>query len=157
MLSKKSKYAIKALLALAKKYEDKTPQRISVISEEEKIPRKFLEAILLELRNQGFVGSKMGASGGYYLSKHPEEIMLSTIIRVTGGPIAMLPCVSLNFYEPCEGECKNEEVCGLRDVIKEVREASIKILSKTSLADVLKREESLRHKFLNPKKQAVKR
>ena len=157
MLSKKSKYAIKALLALAKKYEDKTPQRISVISEEEKIPRKFLEAILLELRNQGFVGSKMGASGGYYLVKHPEEIMLSTIIRVTGGPIAMLPCVSLNFYEPCEGECKNEEVCGLRDVIKEVREASIKILSKTSLADVLKREESLRHKFLNPKKQAVKR
>src|ERR1700756_4613877 len=152
MLSKKSKYAIKALLALAKKYEDKTPQRISVISEEEKIPRKFLEAILLELRNQGFVGSKMGAGGGYYLAKHPEEIMLSAIIRVTGGPIAMLPCVSLNFYEPCE-ECINEEVCGLRDVVKEVREASIRILSKTSLADTLKREDTLRKKFKRPVKQ----
>ena len=157
MLSKKSKYAIKALLALAKNYGDGVPLRISKISEEENIPRKFLEAILLELRNQGFVGSKMGASGGYYLSKHPEEIMLSTIIRITGGPIAMLPCVSLNFYEPCEGECKNEEVCGLRDVIKEVREASIKILSKTSLADVLKREEGLKSKFQKPKKQRVKK
>ncbi len=157
MLSKKSKYAIKALLALAKVYEEKTPMRISVISEQENIPRKFLEAILLELRNQGFVGSKMGATGGYYLIKHPEEIMLSNIIRVTGGPIAMLPCVSLNFYEPCEGECKNEDVCGLRDVIKEVREASIKILSKTSLADVLKRETDLEKKFQKPKKQPVKK
>lgn len=157
MLSKKSKYAIKALLALAQVYEEKTPLRISVISEREHIPRKFLEAILLELRNQGFVGSKMGASGGYYLVKHPEEIALSTVIRVTGGPIAMLPCVSLNFYEPCGGECKNEDVCGLRDVIKEVREASIKILSKTSLVDVLKRETSLNLKFQPAKKQRVKK
>src|SRR4029077_5229423 len=102
MLSKKSKYAIKAVLALARGYADNKPQRISQIAETENIPRKFLEAILLELRNQGFVGSKMGASGGYYLTKHPEEIMLSSVIRVTGGPIAMLPCVSLNFYEPCE-------------------------------------------------------
>jgi Rrf2 family protein len=156
MLSKKSKYAIKALLALSKNYGDGVPLRISKISETEKIPRKFLETILLELRNQGLVGSKMGASGGYYLAKHPEEIMLSTIIRITGGPIAMLPCVSLNFYEPCEGECKNEDVCGLRDVIKEVREASIKILSKTSLADVLKREELLQKKNKKPKKQRVK-
>ena len=151
MLSKKSKYAIKALLALAKVSEEKTPLRISKISETEKIPRKFLEAILLELRNQGFVGSKMGASGGYYLAKHPDEIMLSTIIRITGGPIAMLPCVSLNFYEPCE-ECVNEEVCGLRDVIKEVREASIRILSKTSLADILVREKNLEKKAVTHKK-----
>jgi len=157
MLSKKSKYAIKALLALANVYEDKTPLRISIIAEQEHIPRKFLEAILLELRNQGFVGSKMGASGGYYLAKHPEEIALSTIIRVTGGPIAMLPCVSLNFYEPCGGECVHEDVCGLRDVIKEVREASIKILSKTSLADVLKREDTLLAKFQPAKKQKVRR
>jgi Rrf2 family protein len=154
MLSKKSKYAIKALLALAKNYTDNKPQRISQIAETENIPRKFLEAILLELRNQGFVGSKMGASGGYYLTKHPEEIMLSSIIRVTGGPIAMLPCVSLNFYEPCE-ECVNEDTCGLRDVVKEVREASIRILSKTSLADTLKREEALK-KLQKPKKQRIK-
>ncbi len=152
MLSKKSKYAIKALLALAKVYNEKTPLRISVIAEQEKIPRKFLEAILLELRNQGFVGSKMGASGGYYLAKHPEEIMLSAVIRVTGGPIAMLPCVSLNFYEPCE-ECVDEATCGLRNVVMEVREASIRILSKTSLADTLNREQMLEKKAVKPKKR----
>lgn len=156
MLSKKSKYAIKALLALAKVYEEKTPLRISTIAEQEKIPRKFLEAILLELRNQGFVTSKMGVNGGYHLAKHPEEIMLSNIIRVTGGPIAMLPCVSLNFYEPCE-ECTNEDTCGLRDVVKEVREASIRILSKTSLADTLKREHNLERKLQPTKKQRVKK
>ena len=142
MLPKKSKYAIKALTLLAKNYKDNKPLQISKISEEENIPRKFLEAILLELRNQGLVGSKMGASGGYYLAKHPEEIMLSTVIRSTGGPIALLPCVSLNFYEPCQ-ECENEDTCGLRDVVKQVREASIKILSKTSIADILLREKKL--------------
>jgi len=145
MLPKKTKYAIKALIALAKQFQDKKPLRISQISEEEKIPRKFLEAILLELRNHGLVGSKMGSTGGYYLLKHPEEVMLSTIIRVTGGPIALLPCVSLNFYEPCN-ECVNESICGLRDVVLEVREASIKILSKTSLSDIILREKKLSQK-----------
>lgn len=146
MLPKKSKYAIKALLALAKNYNGLKPLAISEISENEKIPRKFLEAILLELRHQGIVNSKMGPTGGYYLTKHPEEVMLSTIIRSTGGPIALLPCVSLNFYERCE-ECKDEETCGLRDVVLEVREASIKILSKTSLSDILKREKKLMKKY----------
>ncbi|MBM3185598.1 MAG: Rrf2 family transcriptional regulator [Bacteroidetes bacterium] len=146
MLSKKSKYAIKALVSLAKHYGKGVPLKISTISEEEKIPRKFLEAILVELRNNGLVHSKMGASGGYSLAKHPEEIVLSHVIRISGGPIAMLPCVSLNFYESCE-ECVNEEICGLRDVILEVREATIKILSKTSLADLLRREDVLKAKF----------
>ena len=146
MLSKKSKYAIKALIALAKNYGNSKPLRISTISEEEKIPRKFLEAILVELRNNGLVHSKMGASGGYYLAKHPQEIVLSQIIRISGGPIAMLPCVSLNFYETCE-ECANESTCGLHDVILEVREATIRILSKTSLSDMMEREENLRIKF----------
>lgn len=146
MLSKKSKYAIKALICLAKRYDNKVPVKISEISEEEKIPRKFLEAILVELRNNGLLYSKMGANGGYLLAKHPEEIVLSHIIRISGGPIAMLPCVSLNFYEPCE-ECVNESTCGLRDVILEVREATIRILSKTSLSDILQREEGLKKKF----------
>ncbi|MBL7916766.1 MAG: Rrf2 family transcriptional regulator [Bacteroidia bacterium] len=126
-------------------YFDKKPLRISQIAESEKIPRKFLEAILLELKNQGYVGSKMGATGGYYLAKHPEEIMLSHIIRSTGGPIALLPCVSLNYYEKCN-ECKDEITCGLRDVVLEVREASLKILSKTSLTDVILREKRLLRK-----------
>ncbi len=146
MLPKKTKYAIKALLALSKFYQEKKQLKISEIADSEQIPKKFLEAILLQMRNQGIVGSKMGAQGGYYLIKHPEEIMLSQIIRLTDGPIALLPCVSLNFYEPCQ-ECVNEDFCGLRDVVKEVREASIKILSKTSLADVLNRENKLKKKF----------
>ncbi|MBA2614145.1 MAG: Rrf2 family transcriptional regulator [Bacteroidetes bacterium] len=145
MLQKKTKYAIKALLALAREYKENKPMKISVIAEKEAIPRKFLEAIMLELRHHGLVGSKMGSTGGYYLIKHPEEIMLSNVIRLTGGPIALLPCVSLNFYEPCI-ECLNEEICGLRNVILEVREASIKILSKTSLKDILFRENKLSKK-----------
>ncbi len=142
MLPKKSKYAIKAMTALARVYFDKKPKRISQIAKEEKIPRKFLEAIMLELRKHGFVSSKMGVTGGYYLIRHPEEIMLSQIIRATGGPIALLPCVSLNFYEPC-AECENENTCGLRGVILDVREASLKILSKTSLIDLILREKKL--------------
>ncbi|MGE0567082.1 MAG: Rrf2 family transcriptional regulator [Bacteroidia bacterium] len=145
MLPKKSKYAIKALTVLAKAYMENKPVRISHIAETERIPRKFLEAILLDLRRQGFVSSKMGVTGGYYLAKHPEEIMLSNIIRATGGPIAMLPCVSLNFYEKCE-ECVSEELCSLRHVALEVREASLKILSKTSLSDLIFKEKRLLRK-----------
>jgi Rrf2 family protein len=143
MLSKKSKYAIKALVCLAKRYDTKTLLKTSEIAEEENIPRKFLEAILVEMRNNGLVLSKMGAHGGYYLSKHPEEVLLSHVIRISGGPIAMLPCVSLNFYERCE-ECPTEEICSLRSVMLEVREATLKILSKTSLSDLIAREDSLK-------------
>jgi len=146
MIPKRSKYAIKALTALAKVYRDKQHLSIAVIAEKERIPRKFLEAILLQLRNEGLVASKMGANGGYYLIKHPDEIMLSSIIRSTGGPISLLPCVSLNFYEECV-ECPHEELCGLHEVMFEVREASIRILSKTSLADLILREKKLSRKF----------
>ncbi len=142
MLQKKTKYAIKALLELAKRYKEAKPMRISEISETANIPRKFLEAILVELRDHGVVASKMGATGGYYLIQHPEEIMLSNVIRLTRGPISLLPCVSLNFYERCK-ECVSEEECGLRNVILDVRDASIRILSKTSLADILSRESKL--------------
>lgn len=140
MLPKKTKYAIKALMALAKTFDNHQPLRIADIAEDETIPKKFLEAILLDLRRLGIVNSKMGAKGGYYLVKHPEEVYLSDIIRSTGGPISMVPCVSLNFYEKCE-ECPNEYICGLRDVMKEVRDASLQVLSKTSLAELLRREQ----------------
>jgi Rrf2 family protein len=146
MLSKKSKYAIKALTCLSRYYEEKVLLKISTISEQENIPKKFLEAILVELRNNGLLLSKMGANGGYYLAKSPREIFLSQVIRISGGPIAMLPCASLNFYAPCE-ECKDEQTCGLSDVIKEVRDATIQILSKTSISDLVAREESLKQKF----------
>ncbi len=146
MLQKRTKYAIKALILLAREYKEQKPIKISKIAESENIPRKFLEAIMLELQQHKMVGSKMGPTGGYYLAKHPEEIMLSNVIRCTGGPIALLPCVSLNFYEKC-AECKTEEVCGLRSIVLEVREASIKILSKTSLVDIIKRENKLIRKL----------
>jgi Rrf2 family protein len=142
MLPKKTRYAIKALMVLYPTFESKRPMRISDIAENEKIPKKFLEAILLDLRKLGIVNSKMGAHGGYYLSKHPDDIYLSNIIRYTGGPIALVPCVSLNFYEKCD-ECPNENICGLRDVMQEVRDASLHILAKTSLSDLIKREELL--------------
>lgn len=146
MLQKKTKYAIKALVTLARGYADQKPMRISTIAESNNIPRKFLEAIMVSLRNEGIVTSSMGPTGGYILSRHPEEILLSNVIRSTGGPIALLPCVSLNFYESCD-ECPDEHTCGLRDVVLEVREASIKILSKTSLADIIRRENKLIRKM----------
>lgn len=142
MLSKKSKYAIKALIVLAKEYERNQPMLISKIAEDEHIPKKFLEAILLELKKKGILGSKMGAGGGYYLIKNPKDVMLSSVIRLTDGPISLTPCVSLNFYERCD-ECVNEAVCSLRDVAKDVRDASLNILANTSIANLLEREKRL--------------
>ncbi|QNL50522.1 Rrf2 family transcriptional regulator [Olivibacter sp. SDN3] len=141
MLSKKSKYAIKALIVLGKNY-GKEPMQILKIAEEENIPKKFLEQILLEMRNAGILYSKKGAGGGYSLNKDPEDIRLSQVIRLTDGPIALLPCVSLNFYRRCD-ECKTEETCGIRDTFVDVRNAMLQILNDTSIADIIKREANL--------------
>lgn len=138
MLSKKTKYAIRALIALGESFE-KQSLNISTIAEEQKIPKKFLEQILLEMRNAGFLYSKKGAGGGYSLLKDPKEINLVQVIRLTGGPISQLPCVSLNFYQKCE-ECKNEETCGIRDAFLNVRDATLKVLSETSIADLIAKE-----------------
>ena len=116
--------------------------QISRIANEEHIPKKFLEQILLDLRNAGLLYSKKGAGGGYKLIKDPKEIFLVQVLRITGGPIALLPCVSLNFYQRCE-ECIDEGTCGIRDVFVDVRNASLKILTETSIADVIERENSL--------------
>ena len=121
---------------------DKPPMQISKIAEEERIPKKFLEQILLDLRNAGYLYSKKGAGGGYSLNKDPKEIYLVSIMRLTGGPIAMVPCASLNFFHKCE-ECQEETTCGIRDVFINVRDATLKILSETSIADVIDREKSL--------------
>lgn len=141
MLSKKTRYAMKALVVLGKNF-GKEPMQISRIAEEEQIPKKFLEQILLDLRNAGLLFSKKGAGGGYNLIKDPKEIFLVQILRITGGPIALLPCVSLNFYQRCD-ECINEGTCGIRDVFVDVRNASLKILTETSIADVIERENRL--------------
>lgn len=138
MLSKKTRYAIKALVILGKHFGE-APMQIQKIASEEHIPKKFLEQILLDLRNAGLLFSKKGAGGGYGLVKDPAEIFVVQILRLTGGPVALLPCVSLNFYQRCE-ECSNETTCGVRDVFMEVRNATLKILSETSIADLIQRE-----------------
>jgi len=141
MLSKKAKYALKALEYIAKE-SFRSPLLIAEIAEEQRIPRKFLEVILLELRRDGILQSKMGKNGGYFLRKSPKEINIGHVIRLMDGPIALLPCVSYKFYEPCV-ECEDEATCGLHNVMQQVRESTNKILDKVSLADVLKREQKL--------------
>jgi Rrf2 family protein len=142
MLSKKSKYAIKALVALAKHDKNGLPMRIHEISENENIPRKFLEAILLDLRKHGVLGSKLGVNGGYYLIKQADKIILTDIIRLTDGPIALIPCVSLKFYEKCD-DCTDEVTCGLRKVMIQLRDASLTVLSNTTIADIMENEKRL--------------
>lgn len=136
MLSKKTKYAIKALTFLARK-EEKTPTQISVIAKSENIPHKFLESILLELRKAGYLAAKRGKGGGYYLLDSPEELMMSDLIRLLDGPIAMVPCVSLNFYEKCD-DCEDEEKCAIHKIMLQVRDSTLKILKNKSLADLIK-------------------
>lgn len=136
MLSKKTKYAFKALTYLADNI-DKGPILISEISERESIAKKFLEQILLELKNGGFLGSRKGKGGGYYLIKNPKEISLAHIMRMFNGPIALLPCVSLNFYERCD-DCKDEETCKMRSIMIQLRDANLRILLGKTIADLQK-------------------
>lgn len=134
MLSKKSQYAFKALTYLAEKYNE-GPVLISEISKKKKIPLKFLENILLELKKAGILESKKGKGGGYFLKKNPSKVNVANVIRLVNGPIAMLPCVSLYFYERCKN-C-NEKHCALHDMMIQVRDASLNILENRTLKDLL--------------------
>jgi len=136
VISKKTKYGIKALGNLAQKEQGK-PVQIATISEEEHIPQKFLEAILLLLRKSGYLGSKKGKGGGYYLRKAPSEINMAEVFRILEGPIALVPCVSLNFYEPCE-DCPDEEACSVNRLMIEVRDNTLEVLTNRTLADIVK-------------------
>ena len=147
MLSQKTKYAIKALLILAEDYQKRrdNPVLISKIAERGKIPKKFLENILLELKNNGILGSKKGKSGGYRLELKPDEIALGKVIRIFNGPLALLPCVSQTAHQKCD-ECDDETTCGIRMVMAQVREATAGILDRTSLSAVLKNVEDAKVK-----------
>jgi len=134
LLSKKTRYAMIAMIRLAKEYGNGAIM-IGDIAKSENIPRRFLENILLELKNLGFLGSKLGKSGGYFLLKNPEEVTLSDIIRHFEGTIAMLSCVSEKSYQPCEF-CKDESLCKIRSTFKAVRDSTFNILSKTTLKDL---------------------
>lgn len=134
MLSKKTKYGIKALTYLAKQ-PCKNPVQIATISKSENISLKFLESILLTLRKNGLLGSKKGKGGGYYLLKEPNEILMTTIYRILEGPISMVPCVSLNFYEKC-ADCPDENTCSVHKLMIQVRDNTLKIFRNTTLADI---------------------
>ncbi|MGH7493334.1 MAG: RrF2 family transcriptional regulator [bacterium] len=136
MLSKKAKYALQALQYLANE-RGHSPTLISELARKERIPKKFLELILLELKRHGVLQSKKGKGGGYFLGKSPAEINLGYVIRLLDGPLAPLPCVSQTAYMKCQ-ECHDETTCGIRLVMKEVRDATAEILDGTSLADMLK-------------------
>ena len=134
MLSKKSQYAFKALTYLSEKY-DKGPVLISEIARKKKIPLKFLENILLELKKAGILESKKGKGGGYFLKKDPTRVKMASVIRLVNGPIALLPCVSLYFYERCKN-C-DEKHCYLHDMMVEVRDVTLEILENRSLKDLI--------------------
>lgn len=134
MLSKKTQYGLKALGFLAAKY-GQGPVLISEIAKKKKIPIKFLESILLQLKNKGVLDSKKGKGGGYFLANAPKKTTLADAIRIVDGPIAMIPCVSLNFYQKCK-DC-DEATCGLNKAMKFTRDATLKILEKKTLYDLI--------------------
>ena len=135
MLSAKTKYGIKALAFMARQ-SDKSPVQIATIAESENISQKYLESILLTLRKSGFLGSKKGKGGGYYLLKSPEDIKMSSVMRILEGPIAMVPCVSLNFYEKCD-DCPDENACAVHNLMIEVRDSTLNIFNNKSLDDLI--------------------
>src|SRR5919112_5827674 len=141
MLSKKSKYAIKALLRLAE-HPPGEPMRIADLARAEQIPAKFLEFILLGLRNNGVLQSRKGKGGGYLLARDPSEISLGQIVRMFDGPLAPVPCASQTAYQRC-ADCRNEAVCGVHLAMKEVRDATVRVLDGTSLADLRSRVDQI--------------
>lgn len=143
MLSQKTRYALKALTFLAEDEKaGRGPVLISNLAKRGNMPQKFLEAILLELKNHGILQSKKGKGGGYFLGKDAEEIKFGNVIRLLEGPMALLPCVSQTAYRRCN-ECEDEETCGIRILFKEVRDATAQILDGTSLAKVKRVEEAV--------------
>src|ERR1700685_4353965 len=135
MLSNKAKYGLKAMLYLAER-PDSGPIGILEIAQDQNIPKKFLDAILLELRRNGIVHSRKGRGGGYVLSRPPEEISVGRIIRVLDGPLAPIGCASKTAYRPCI-DCSDIKVCQVRRLMQWLRDAMAGILDQTSLAEML--------------------
>ncbi len=138
-LSQKAKYALRALQMLAKE-AGRGPVLISRLADERELPKKFLELILLQLKNHGLLVSKRGKGGGYQLGKPASEITLGQVVRIFDGPLAPLPCVSETAFRRCE-DCEDFETCGTRLVMREVRDSIAKVLDGTTIADLLTRVE----------------
>lgn len=134
MLSMKAKYAIRALIVLARN-PNKTMQTKTIASDAD-APQKFLETILLDLKNHGIVASKRGVFGGYYLSHEPKDILVGNIVRILDGPLAPIRCASVTAYQKCD-DCVDEKTCEIRKVMLEVRNAISGVLDNRSLAEMM--------------------
>ncbi|NCP84014.1 MAG: Rrf2 family transcriptional regulator [Bacteroidetes bacterium] len=137
MISKKTKYALHALTYLAEHATAEMPVAIHVIASETHVSFKFLDTILRDLKHAGITASKMGKEGGYYLLKQPAEIHLAEIVRLLDGPIALLPCVSHRYYEPCK-ECPDEEACKIRNSFLDLRAKTVQLMKDVTIADWVK-------------------
>jgi len=141
-LSLRGEYALRALVVLGLNYEQREAVvRIQTISEQQNIPKRFLEQILNDLRSGGLLESRRGVSGGYRLRRSPEQITLAEVIRRIEGPLAPVRCVSERFYKPCS--CPDEARCGVRSVMKDVRDAIVKILENVTVAELCRRVREL--------------
>jgi Rrf2 family protein len=146
-LSLRGEYALRALIVLGLSH-DQSVVRIHTISHQQNIPKRFLEQILNDLKTAGIVESRRGPTGGYRLSKPPEKISLAIVIRHIEGPLAPVSCVSEKFYSRCT--CPDESKCGIRSVMKEVRDAIVKILEGVTVAELCERVKLLQGVHANP-------
>ena len=146
-LSLRGEYALRALLVLGLR-NDEPQVRIQAISDQQNIPKRFLEQILNDLKSAGIVKSRRGVSGGYRLARRPEEIPLAIIVRHIEGALAPVSCVSERFYEKCS--CPDESRCAIRSVMKEVREAVVKIMEHVTVADLCERYRRLQNEPVTP-------
>ncbi|MDD3457871.1 MAG: Rrf2 family transcriptional regulator [Weeksellaceae bacterium] len=136
MLTKRAKYGLKAMKYLAEQ-PTASPVLISEISEQENIPFKFLQGILLSLKRHGFLDSKKGKGGGYFLKIPADQINMASLFRVLDGPIALVPCVSMNYYQRCD-DCPDEEICSVNRLMAQVRDRTLKLLENETLEDLIK-------------------
>ena len=153
-LTKRGEYGLKALIDLTAQDDPQAATQIKDIARRQQIPVKFLEQILLTLKNAGVLRSRAGLGGGYYLAKLPAEITLGQVVRLLDGPLAPIPCVSQMAYERCV--CEDEATCGLRLAMLDVRNAIADILDQTTLADVSNRVERAQHSDKRPARRTAR-
>ena len=145
MLAQKTRYALRSLLYLVKEGAG-GPVQLARIAETQRVPPKYLELIMLDLKRAGFVRSTRGPKGGYVLARDPAEISFGEVVRVTEGPIALVPCASVNFYQKC-GDCHDEATCAIRRAFALVRDQSAKLLEGISLKDAAGWEQATDRQF----------
>ena len=138
MLAQRTRYALRSLLYLAEE-QDGAPVQLARIAETQRVPPKYLELIMLDLKKAGLVRSTRGPKGGYRLARAPAEISFGEIVRVMEGPIALVSCASVNFYEPC-GDCKDEASCAIRKTFAILRDQTTKFLDGVSLNEAARWE-----------------